>query len=116
MTIRRRCTERNCKNGKRCLEHLRFDVVFRGNRYRIPVNKFAIPRMSQASSGRFSRWRKLGIGSGCSSAKSKPVVIPPATEPHGTGGQRAARCLCVSRRVHGALRQASGPSQHRSGP
>jgi integrase len=45
MTIRRRCTERNCKNGRRCLEHLRFDVMWRGKRYRMPVNDFAIPRM-----------------------------------------------------------------------
>jgi hypothetical protein len=45
MTIRRRCTERNCKNGRKCLEHLRFDVMFRGKRYRIPANEFAIPRM-----------------------------------------------------------------------
>ena len=45
MTIRRRCTERNCKNGRRCLEHLRFDVMYRGKRYRIPANEFAIPRM-----------------------------------------------------------------------
>ncbi len=43
--IRRRCTERNCKNGRKCLEHLRFDLMFRGKRYRIPVNEFAIPRM-----------------------------------------------------------------------
>ena len=28
--IRRRCTERNCKNGRRCLEHLHFDVMRRG--------------------------------------------------------------------------------------
>lgn len=45
MTIRRRCTERNCKNGRRCLEHLRFDVMWRGKRYRMPANDFAIPRM-----------------------------------------------------------------------
>jgi integrase len=43
--IRRRCTEGSCKNGRRCLEHLRFDVMFRGKRYRMPVNEFAIPRM-----------------------------------------------------------------------
>ena len=47
MTIRRRCTERNCKNGRRCLEHLRFDVMWRGKRYRTPANEFAIPRMEQ---------------------------------------------------------------------
>ena len=42
MTIRRRCTERNCKNGRRCLEHLRFDLMYRGKRYRIPANEFAM--------------------------------------------------------------------------
>lgn len=46
MTIRRRCTERNCKNGRRCLAHLRFDVMWRGKRYRMPANNFAIPRMA----------------------------------------------------------------------
>jgi len=45
MTIRRRCTESSCKNGRRCLEHLRFDVMWRGKRYRMPVNEYAIPRM-----------------------------------------------------------------------
>lgn len=44
MTIRRRCTAR-CKNGRRCLEHLRFDVTWRTKRYRVPVNDYAIPRM-----------------------------------------------------------------------
>ena len=58
MTIRRRCTERNCKNGRKCLEHLRFDVMFRDKRYRIPANKFTIPRMEPASSIRFSRWKR----------------------------------------------------------
>src|SRR5260370_41023305 len=45
MTMRRRCTERGCKNGRRCLEHLRFDVMWRAKRYRMPLNEFAIPRM-----------------------------------------------------------------------
>jgi integrase len=45
VTIRRRCTDRNCKNGRRCLEHLRFDVSWRGERFRMPVNDYAIPRM-----------------------------------------------------------------------
>src|SRR5688572_17390138 len=43
--MRRRCTEGSCKNGRKCLEHLRFDVMYQGNRYRIPANEFAIPRM-----------------------------------------------------------------------
>jgi hypothetical protein len=45
MTIRRRCRERSCKDGRRCLEHLRFDAMWRGKRYRIPANEVAIPRM-----------------------------------------------------------------------
>ena len=45
MAIRRRCAERNCRNGRRCLEHLRLDVAWRGKRYRMEVNDFAIPRM-----------------------------------------------------------------------
>lgn len=45
MTIRRRCTELSCKKGRRCVEHLRFDVMWRGRRYRMPANDYAIPRM-----------------------------------------------------------------------
>ena len=45
MSIRRRCTESSCKAGRRCLEHLRFDMMWRGTRYRMPVNEYAIPRM-----------------------------------------------------------------------
>src|SRR5258708_21613629 len=44
MTIRRRCTGK-CKTGRRCLEHLRFDMTWRCKRYRVPVNEYAIPRM-----------------------------------------------------------------------
>ena len=45
MSIRRRCSERNCTNGRRCLEHLVFDMMWQGKRHRVPVNAFAIPRM-----------------------------------------------------------------------
>jgi integrase len=68
MTIRRRCTERNCKNGRWCLEHLRFDVMFRGKRYRIPANEFAIPRMDSGkqrpiqSMEEARDWERLFIG------------------------------------------------------
>ena len=75
MTIRRRCTERNCKNGRKCLEHLRFDVMVRGKRYRIPANEFAIPRMEPGKQRPISRWRKLAIGNACSSARSRPGAI-----------------------------------------
>jgi hypothetical protein len=68
MTIRRRCTERNCKNGRRCLEHLRFDVMHRGKRYRIPANEFAIPRMEPGkqrpiqSMEEARDWERLFVG------------------------------------------------------
>jgi hypothetical protein len=45
MTIRKRCNEGSCTNGRKCLEHLRFDVMWRGKRFRMPANDFAIPRM-----------------------------------------------------------------------
>src|SRR6267143_832875 len=47
MTIRRRCKECKCTIGRKCLDHLRFDLTWRGRRYRMPVNDFAIPRMEQ---------------------------------------------------------------------
>ena len=68
MTIRRRCTERSCKNGRRCLEHLRFDVMWRGKRYRMPVNEYAIPRMEPGrqrpiqSMEEARDWERLFIG------------------------------------------------------
>ena len=68
MTIRRRCTERNCKNGRKCLEHLRFDVMFRGKRYRIPANEFAIPRIEAGKQREIQSmeeardWERLFIG------------------------------------------------------
>lgn len=68
MTIRRRCTERNCKNGRKCLEHLRFDVMFRGKRYRIPANEFAILRMEPGKQREIQSmeeardWERLFIG------------------------------------------------------
>ena len=60
--------QRNCKNGRRCLEHLRFDVMFRGKRCRIPANEFAIPRMELGkqrpiqSMEEARDWERLFIG------------------------------------------------------
>src|SRR5207249_11096081 len=68
MSIRRRCSERNCSNGRRCLEHLLFDMMWRGKRYRMPVNAFAIPRMEQGkqrpiqSMEEARDWERLFIG------------------------------------------------------
>ncbi len=44
MGIIRRCRGR-CSTPRRCLEHLWFDVMYRGARYRRPANEFAVPRM-----------------------------------------------------------------------
>jgi hypothetical protein len=58
----------HCKNGKRCLEHMRFDVMWRGKRYRMPVNDFAIPRMEPGkqrpiqSMEEARGWERLFIG------------------------------------------------------
>ena len=68
MAIRRRCNGRTCKNGRRCLEHLWFDVMHRGMRFRMPANEFAIPRMEpgkQRAIGSLEEardWERLFIG------------------------------------------------------
>ncbi len=45
MAIWRRCSKGTCANPRRCLEHLWFDVTYRGTRLRVAANEFAIPRM-----------------------------------------------------------------------
>lgn len=68
MAIRRGCSGKTCKNGKRCLEHLWFDVMFRGTRYRMTVNEFAVPRMEVGkqwpieSMEEAHDWERLFIG------------------------------------------------------
>ena len=61
-------TDGTCKKGRRCLEHLWFDVMYRGSRFRMPVNEFAIPRMEsgkQRPIGSLEEardWERLFIG------------------------------------------------------
>jgi hypothetical protein len=68
MAIRRRCRSRTCKNGRRCLEHLAFDVMWRTTRYRMPINEFAVPRMEAGkqrpiqSMEEARDWERLFIG------------------------------------------------------
>jgi len=68
MAIRRRCSGKTCKSGRRCLEHLWFDMMFRGTRYRMPANEFAVPRMevgkqrSIQSMEEARDWERLFIG------------------------------------------------------
>ena len=67
MAIRRRCRGA-CRSGRRCLEHLWFDVKHRGVRYRIQVNDFAVPRMEAGkrrpieSMEEARDWERLFIG------------------------------------------------------
>jgi integrase len=68
MAIWRRCSKRTCTNPRRCLEHLWFDVTYRGTRFRVPVNEFAIPRMDPnrqrpiASLEAARDWERVFIG------------------------------------------------------
>ena len=68
MAIRRRCNGRTCKKGRRCLDHLWFDVMYRGQRYRMTVNEFAVPRMEVGkqrpieSMEEARNWERLFIG------------------------------------------------------
>ena len=68
MAIRRKCEGRPCSNGRRCLEHLQFDTMHRGVRYRMMVNEFAIPRMEPgrrrpvASMEEARDWERLFVG------------------------------------------------------
>jgi integrase len=67
MAIRRRCRGA-CRTGRRCMEHLWFDVKHRGVRYRMPVNEFAVPRMELGkqrlieSMEEARDWERLFIG------------------------------------------------------
>ncbi len=68
MAIRRRCKYRKCRARRGCLEHLQFDVKYRGTRYRVAVNEFAIPRMALGkqrpvqSMEETRDWERLFIG------------------------------------------------------
>jgi hypothetical protein len=67
MSIRRRCRG-PCRTSRRCLDHLWFDVTHNGERYRMPVNDFAVPRMEPGrqrpieSIEEARDWERLFIG------------------------------------------------------
>ncbi|HSL20473.1 MAG TPA: site-specific integrase [Vicinamibacterales bacterium] len=67
MAILRRCRG-SCRNPRRCLEHLWFDVMDQGSRYRMAANDFAIPRMEPSqqrpiqSIEEARHWERLFIG------------------------------------------------------
>jgi integrase len=67
MAILRRCRGR-CRNPRRCLEHLWFDVMHRGSRYRMRANDFGVPRMESGkqrpieSMEEARHWERLFIG------------------------------------------------------
>jgi hypothetical protein len=74
MAIRRRCRGA-CRSGRRCLEHLWFDVKHRGVRYRVPVNDFAVPRMEQGKQRSIESMEEARDWERCSSAKSRADAI-----------------------------------------
>ena len=67
MSIRRRCRG-PCRTSRRCLDHLWFDVTHNGERYRMAVNDFAVPRMEPGrqrpieSVEEARDWERLFIG------------------------------------------------------
>ena len=68
MTIRRRCRG-PCRTSRRCLDHLWFDVTQRGDRYRMPVNAFAVPRMEPGKQRPIESMEEARDWSACSSAR-----------------------------------------------
>jgi integrase len=67
MPIVRRCRG-TCSKRRRCLEHLWFDLMYRGSRYRMAANEFAVPRMDPGkqrpieSMEEARSWERLFIG------------------------------------------------------
>jgi len=67
MAILRRCRG-SCRNPRRCLEHLWFDVLDQGSRHRMAANDFAVPRMEPGkqrpiqSMEEARHWERLFIG------------------------------------------------------
>jgi integrase len=86
MAIRRRCRG-GCRSGRRCLEHLWFDVKHRGVRYRMQVNDFAVRRMEAGkqrpieSMEQARDWERLFIGE--IKAGRDPRIKPACKEPTG---------------------------------
>jgi integrase len=95
MAIWRRCSKRTCSNPRRCLEHLWFDVTYRGTRFRVPVNEFAIPRMDPnkqrpiASLEEARDWERVFIGeikAGRDPRRPRPVQKSSDTAPKDVAG------------------------------
>jgi integrase len=87
MAIRRKCEGRKCSNGRRCLEHLQLDMWYQGQRYRMMVNDFAIPRMAEgrrrpvASMAEARDWERLFIGEIKAGRDPRSALQPPAKAP-----------------------------------
>ena len=98
-----------CKSSRRCLEHLWFDVMYRGSRFRMPVNEFAVPRMEPGkqrpieSMEEARDWERLFIGE--IKAGRDPAGVPDSIEVKAT---RTPATWRLPRRVRGALREAGG--------
>ena len=95
MAIWRRCSKRTCSNPRRCLDHLWFDVTYRGTRFRVSVNEFAIPRMDPkkqrpiASLEEARDWERVFIGeikAGRDPRRPRPVQKSSDTAPKDVTG------------------------------
>ena len=114
MAIRRRCNGRTCKSGRRCLEHLWFDVMYGGTRYRMTVNEFAIPRMEAdkqrpiQSMEEARDWERLFIGE----IKAGRDPRRPRAQRKTLADKTPANVSAFLARVHGAMRQAGDAEKH----
>jgi integrase len=95
MAIWRRCSKNTCANPRRCLEHLYFDVTYRGTRYRVPANEFAIPRMDPSKQRAIQSleeardWERMFIGeikAGRDPRRPRPAKKPSDAAPKDVAG------------------------------
>jgi hypothetical protein len=73
VSIRRRCRG-PCQSSRRCLEHLWFDLTDHGERYRMPVNDFAVPRMESGKQRPVESMEEVRDCTTASSARSNYVA------------------------------------------
>ena len=113
MAIRRRCNGRTCKKGRRCLDHLWFDVMYRGQRCRMTVNEFAVPRMEVGkqrpieSMEEARDWERLFIGGGQAGRDPRRPRTPRKATDVAPQGRRRASWT----RLRRAVRQAGGTQE-----
>jgi len=82
MAVRKQCKAKGCKASPRCEHPWWFDVMHQGQRYRIPVDTFALARGRSSRSRRSRRPKKLWepkfIGEIVAGKDPRKAPAPPA--------------------------------------